>query len=227
MAVGLKCWWHLSSTAILIMANVFTSLLSLFNDVQGTDESILQYCSRFDGIVMELSCCKVAIPQIFMVMLFLRAIHGCYADLLEQFCTRFKSIETATIASIVKDITYHDSFMVHERKGVAKAPMPAPWVPAAASANTDHKGMVRHMPFEWTSKFSKQTIKTWWTHALAETGICPICHCTAKPWHIPPFCLLHMELNLKLDILLSRPAAQPAAQSSNTLLPSPPSHGGR
>ncbi len=48
-----------------------TSLLSLFNDVQGNDGPILQYWSCFDRIIMDLSQCKVAIPQILLVMLFL------------------------------------------------------------------------------------------------------------------------------------------------------------
>ncbi len=77
------------------MANAFTSLLTLFNDIQGTEEPIFQYHSQFDGIVMELSHCKVAIPQILMVMLFLCAIYSRYLDLLEQFCTRFKLIKMA------------------------------------------------------------------------------------------------------------------------------------
>jgi hypothetical protein len=47
-----------------LVTNAFTSLLSLFNDVQGNDELILQYQSCFDQIVMDLSQCKVAIPQI-------------------------------------------------------------------------------------------------------------------------------------------------------------------
>jgi hypothetical protein len=69
------------------VANAFTSLLSLFDDVQGSDKPILQHQSRFDGIVMELCRCKAAISQILMVMLFLRAIHSCYSDLIEQFHT--------------------------------------------------------------------------------------------------------------------------------------------
>jgi hypothetical protein len=102
------------------VANAFTSLLSLFNDVQGSKESVLQYPSRFDGIVMDLSQRKVAIPQILMVMLFLCAIHSRYSDLLEQFCTRFRCIKMATLDSIVKDIKFHDGFTVHECKGGAE-----------------------------------------------------------------------------------------------------------
>jgi hypothetical protein len=98
--------------------------------------------------------------------------------------------------------------------------------PAAACTNTNNKGMVWSTPFKWLSKFSKQAIKTWWPRALAKTGICPICHCADKPWHIPTLCPLIKELNLKLGILPSQPAAQPAAQSFKAPSPSPPSHGG-
>jgi hypothetical protein len=210
------------------VANAFTSLLSLFNDVQGNDEPILQYRSRFYGIILDLSRCKVAIPQILLVMLFLQALHSRYSDLLEQFCTRFKSIEHATIDSIVDDVTYHDRFTVHEHKG-AKPPTYSPRVPAAASANTDQKGNVWQTPFELLLKsFSVKSIKTRWTHALAGTGICPICHCKDKHWHVPPNCPLLKELHLKLEIIPSDPTAQPAAQQSTaTPKSSPPSYGGR
>jgi hypothetical protein len=87
-------------------------------------------------------------------------IHSCYSDLLDQFCTRFKSIKTATINLIVDNIVYHDGFTVHERKN-AKTPASALRGPAAASANMDQKGTVWQMPFDWLSKsFSKKVIKT-------------------------------------------------------------------
>ncbi len=110
------------------VANALPSLLSLFNNVQGNDEPILQYQSRFDRILMGLSWCKIAIPQILLVMLFLRALHSRYSNLLEQFCTHFKLIEHATIDSIVDIVMHHGGFTVHERKG-AKPPTSAPRVP--------------------------------------------------------------------------------------------------
>ena len=61
-----------------LVSNAFSSLLSLFNDVQGETESIIEYCSRFDGLTLELSQCKVTIPSFLMVMLFLRALHSQY-----------------------------------------------------------------------------------------------------------------------------------------------------
>jgi hypothetical protein len=92
-----------------------------------------------------------SIPQILLVMLFLQALHSHYYDLLEQYCTCFKSIEHATLDSIVDDVAYHDGFTVHERKG-AKPPTSAPCVSTADSANTDQKGNVWQTPFEWLTK---------------------------------------------------------------------------
>ncbi len=69
------------------VSNAFASLLSLFNDVQGELESILEYRSRFNGLTLELLQCKVAIPPLLLVVLFLWAIHSCYADIIEQFCS--------------------------------------------------------------------------------------------------------------------------------------------
>ena len=58
------------------MSNAFTSLLYLFNNVQRDLEPILQYQLFFDSLVNKLSWCKVAMPQILTVTLFLWAIHG-------------------------------------------------------------------------------------------------------------------------------------------------------
>ena len=52
-------------------SNAFAFLLSLFNDVQREAESIMEYRSRFDGLTLELSRCKVVIPPLLLVMLFL------------------------------------------------------------------------------------------------------------------------------------------------------------
>ena len=82
--------------------------LSSMNDVQSSDTPILQYHSRFYGIIMELSRCKVHIPQILMMMLFLCSTHSHYAEIVEQFCTHFLSIETTTLDLIVEGIKFHD-----------------------------------------------------------------------------------------------------------------------
>ena len=57
------------------VTNAFTTLMSLFNDVQGEAESIIEFRSRFDGLNLELSRCKVFLPPILLVVLFLRALH--------------------------------------------------------------------------------------------------------------------------------------------------------
>ncbi len=107
-----------------------------------------------------------------MVMLFLRAVHICYSELLDQFWTCFKSIEMAAIDLVVEDIAYHDSFTVHECKGEGKPATSTPCIPVAASANTDQKGTVWQNPFEWIStSYSKKAIKTCWMHMIAGTGI--------------------------------------------------------
>ncbi len=72
------------------LSNVF-SFLSLFNEVQGGSEPILEYRSRFDGLMLDMSWCKVAIPQILLVMLFLWVLNSCYSTILDQFRSHFKS----------------------------------------------------------------------------------------------------------------------------------------
>jgi len=125
------------------VSNAFSSLLSLFNDVQGDTESIIEYRSRFDGLTLELSRCKVTIPSFLMVMLFLRALHGRYSVIFEQYRSRFKPIETATLVSLVSDVIFHDGFtdVSHKKKS---ASAPGARQPAAASAtsggSTDHSG---------------------------------------------------------------------------------------
>jgi hypothetical protein len=61
--------------------NAFSSLLSIFIKLESIDEPILAFHSCFDGIILEMACCKVVIPPILLVMLFLRALHSCYLDI--------------------------------------------------------------------------------------------------------------------------------------------------
>jgi hypothetical protein len=158
------------------VTNDFSSLLSLFNDVQGDSESIIEYQSRFDGLTIKLACCKVIIPSLLLVMLFLHSRHGHCLSIVEQFCTCFKPIETATIDSIVSDVIYNDGFQVvdHSKKG--KLGSIPPRVPTAAAANTnsDWNGKVWQNPFEWLAKYGKKGIKGHWTRAIAGKGIFPI-----------------------------------------------------
>ncbi len=85
------------------ISNTFTTLLSLFNDRQSNMEGIHEFCLQSEGNLLALSRSLVAIPQILQVMLFLRAIHSCYQDLLNQFASKQKDLSSATIDSVVAD----------------------------------------------------------------------------------------------------------------------------
>jgi hypothetical protein len=83
------------------ISNTFTTLLSLFNNKQSDKEGIHKFCSWFEGNLLALSCLSVTIPQILQVMLFLRAIHPSYQDLLNQFASKQKDLLVASIDSVV------------------------------------------------------------------------------------------------------------------------------
>ncbi len=51
-------------------------------------------------------------------------------------------------------------------------------------------------------------MKQRWVRTLAGTGICPICYCDKKPFHVPAQCPLLADLNLK--IVAGSPAPAPA-----------------
>ena len=213
------------------VANAFTTLMSLFNDVRSDSESILEFCSCFDGSVMDMSQCKVITPPILLVMIFLCILHLHYSDILDQFHSRYKALEDATIESVVADDAYHDSFQLVDSD---KKP-PGSHGPKAAVANVDKQGNEWTTPFEWLSSYNVGCIKTCWTRAVAGTGICPICHRAEKPWHVPANCPLLKELNLKLvsgpPSLSSAPAPggppAPALAPAASAAPSPsPSPGG-
>ena len=65
------------------IADAFCSLLSIFNKLQGKNKPILAFCSRFDGLILEMACCKVVIPPLLLFMLFLCVLHSCYLDIVE------------------------------------------------------------------------------------------------------------------------------------------------
>jgi hypothetical protein len=201
------------------VSNAFASLISLFNDVQGELEPILEYPLRFDGLTLKLLRCKVVLPHLLSVMLFLCALHVCYADIIEQFRTHFKSIETMTVDSIIFNVVFQDGFkLVDSKKGKrgAGASNPNQRMPAAATANTDRQGQVWQSPFEWLSKYGLKGIKGHWTRAMAGMGIFPICHRDEKPFHVPTQCPLLTELNLKLIVCQpARPSPAPAAPAGN------------
>jgi hypothetical protein len=116
------------------ISNAFSTLMSLFNDVQGSLEPILEFCSRFDGMVLDMSRLKIFLPPIFLVMLFLRALQSCCSDILDQFWSQYKTLETVTIDSVVEDAHYHNEFKLvgSDKKGGP--------TPKAAVANVDRLG---------------------------------------------------------------------------------------
>ena len=107
-----------------------------------------------------------------LVMFFLWALHGHYSALMEQFWSHFKSLETASINLVVKDVAFHDSFTLHNPKSKLKSPVR---VPAAASANTDRQSKVWQTPFDWLATYSDKCIKTghvlWLVLAFAPSAI--------------------------------------------------------
>jgi hypothetical protein len=71
-------------------------------------EEIMAFCLRFDGMVNDMVWCKITIPPIPLVMFFFGALNPCYKDLLERFRSWYKSLESASLDSIVIDVRYHD-----------------------------------------------------------------------------------------------------------------------
>jgi hypothetical protein len=127
------------------IANAFSTLMSLFNDVQGPSEPVLEFRSRFDGMVLDMSRSKIILPPILLVMLFLRALHSRYSDILDQFRSRYKNLETAAIDSVVEDARYHDEFKLVG----SDMKVPGGCTPKAATANVDKNGKEWSSPFEW------------------------------------------------------------------------------
>jgi hypothetical protein len=201
--------------------------MSLFNDIQGDSEEVLQFCSQFDGLVMDMSRFKIIFPPILIVMLFLRALHSPYSEILDQFCSWYKVLKSATIDSVVEDVRYHDGFQL---VGSDKKP-PGSCTPKASAANVNKKGNEWSTPFEWLASYGSKRIKTRWECAIAGKGVYPICHCVEKPWHVPTNCPLLKELNLEL--VNGPPSAAPSPAPAQAPTPAPsglapsPSPGGR
>jgi hypothetical protein len=197
------------------VSNAFTTLMSLFNVVQEDLEEVLQLCSRFDGLVMDMSCSKIILLPILIVMLFIRALHSRYLDILAQFCSRYKVLESAMIDSVVEDVCYHDGFQL---VGLDKKP-PGSCTPKASAANVDKKGNEWSMPFEWLASYGSKGIKTHWERAIAGTGVCLICHRAEKPWHVPANSPLLKESNVKL--VNGPPSAAPSPAPAHAPTPTP------
>jgi hypothetical protein len=107
-----------------MVANTFSSLLSIFNELQGDNEPILAFQSWFDGLILEMAHCKVVIPLLLLVMMFLRALHSRYSNIIEQFRTRHELIETTLIDMIVDDVMYHNEFILKKPRRAYKSSKP-------------------------------------------------------------------------------------------------------
>ena len=151
-------------------------------------------------------------------------MHSRYSDILDQFRSRYKDLETASIDSVVADVKYHDEFQLVDSKSKSSRRVG----PGASAVATDKSGKEWSNPFEWLSSFPVKSIKTRWDRAIAGTGICPICHRAEKPWHMPANCPLLKDLNLKL---VNGPPASTAPKPAGTPTPAPtaasPTPGGR
>jgi hypothetical protein len=76
----------------------------------------VEFRSHFNGMILEMTRCKVVIPPLLLVMIFIRALHSCYSDILDQFCSCYKDLEAATVNSVVADVKYHDEFQLVDAK---------------------------------------------------------------------------------------------------------------
>ncbi len=75
-------------------------------------------------------------PPLLLVMFLLCALHGYYLDIVEQFWTWHKSLETTLSEMIVADVTSK----------------PPSQIPAASVAHTENPGTVWSSPFNWLCK---------------------------------------------------------------------------
>jgi hypothetical protein len=204
------------------VANAFTTLMLLFNNSMGESEEIMAFWSRINEMVNDMSRCKIILPLVLMVMFFLCSLHSHYDDLLEQFCSCYKSLKGAFLDSIVADVCYHNEFkLVGSNKKVLAGKGPKAAAAAAFSA-VDKQGKEWRNPYKWLASFDIKGIKKRWTRPIGGYDFCPICHCD-KDKHAPTACLLLAELNLKL-IRVSPPAGPPAAAPALAASPSPGGH---
>ncbi len=142
----------------------------------GKSEEIMAFWSRFNGMVNNMSGCKIILPLVLMVMFFLCSLHSCYDDLLEHFCSHYESFKGASLDSIVADVRYHNEFkLVGSNKKVPAGKGPKAGAAPASSA-VDKQGKDWRNPYKWLTSFDIKGVKKWWTCLLAGKGFCPICH---------------------------------------------------
>ncbi len=209
------------------IASTFSSLLSIFNKLQGKTEPILAFCYRFDGLIFGNGLLQggdtpspachdfpVGVAQSLL------GHRGAIPDM-------HKSLKTTSIEMIVADVTYHDEFILKEPRCQDKSSKTPSKIPVVSAAHTDNAGTVWSSPFDWLSKgYGDKGMLTCWKKALGGSSICPICH-QETPKHVPKDCALLKSLNLKLihvAPVASPPAPASAAPTSAAATPSP---GGR
>ena len=76
-------------------------------------------------MILEMTRCKVVIPPLLLVMIFIRVLHSRYSDILNQFRSRYKDLEAATVDSVVANVKYHDEFQLVDTKSKAGRAAPA------------------------------------------------------------------------------------------------------
>ncbi len=75
-----------------LVANAFTTLMSLFNDSMSESEEITASQLWFNRMINKMSRYKIFIPPMLMVMFFLCLLHSCYEPILGQFWLHYKSL---------------------------------------------------------------------------------------------------------------------------------------
>ncbi len=205
------------------VANAFMTLMSLFNDNMSKSEDIMAFQLQFNGMLNKMSHCKIFIPPMLMVMFFLHSLHSCYEPILDQFWLRYKSLETASLDSIVSDIRFHNELKV---VGTDKKVLPGKGPKAAAAAASpavDCQGKAWNNTHKWFLKLNVDSVKRHWKRSFAGNGFCPICHHT-KDKHPPASCPFLAELNLKLIHVTPPATGPPAAALAPAASPSPGGH---
>jgi hypothetical protein len=207
-----------------LVANVFTMLMLLFNDNMTESEGIIAFCFHFDGMVYDMAQCKINLPPIILVMFFLWYLYPCYDNLLEQFQSWYKDLESASLDSIVADVRYHDEFKLvgSDKKSLAgKKPRAA-----TAATNVNKQGKQWNSLLEWLYMLHGNSLKKWRKCVLASnTRICPLGHYEDNK-HVPANHPILKDLNLKLawgppPSAASAPTSSVLAGGTPVVSPSP------
>ena len=106
------------------IANAFSTLMSLFNDVQGPSEPVLEFRSRFDGMVLDMSRSKIILPPILLVMLFFVPCTHAILIFLISFdpVIRISKLRRSTPSSTMSAIMTNSSSLATKRSLVVVPP---------------------------------------------------------------------------------------------------------